>query len=160
MNWKQILVAGVFAMAVSSQGPAEERYLKAFPEAGEGMSRFVILLPHKERGEDQDFKVEIYVGKEIETDGVNTYRLGGKIEAKPLKGWGFTYYEVAKFGPAMSTRIGVPPGTKPVNRFVTLPSLTIGYNSRIPLVVYVPKGGGVRYRIWKAGEKTEQAKEG
>ena len=160
MKWDRIAIAGIIAMVLSSLGSAEDRYLKAFPEAGDGMTRFVIMLPHKERGEDQDFKVEIYVGKEMETDGVNTYRLGGKIEAKPLKGWGFTYYEVAKFGPAMSTRIGVPPGTKPVNKFVAMPSLTIGYNSRIPLVVYVPEGGAVRYRIWKAGDKTEQAKEG
>ncbi|HAY78515.1 MAG TPA: proteinase inhibitor I4 serpin [Planctomycetaceae bacterium] len=160
MHWNRIVIAGILAMTLNSLGAAEDRYLKAFPPAGEGMTRFVILLPHKERGEDQDFKVEIYVGKEMETDGVNMVRLGGKIEAKPLKGWGFTYYEVAKFGPAMSTRIGVRPGTKPVKKFVTMPSTTIGYNSRIPLVVYVPQGGAVRYRIWKAGDKTEQAKEG
>ena len=95
MKWDRIAIAGIIAMVLSSLGSAEERYLKAFPQAGDGMTRFVIMLPHKERGEDQNFKVEIYVGKEMETDGVNTYRLGGKIEAKPLKGWGFTYYEVA-----------------------------------------------------------------
>ena len=36
----------------------------------------------------------------------------------------------------------------------------VRYNSRIPLVVYVPAGGEVRYRIWKASDKTEQANEG
>ena len=94
------------------------------------------------------------------TDGVNLSRLGGKIEAKPLKGWGFTYYEVAKFGPTATTLIGVPPGTPKVKKFVSMPSMTIPYNSRIPLVVYVPKGGEVRYRIWKASETTEKAKKG
>jgi ecotin len=47
-----------------------------------------------------------------------------------------------------------------VMKFVSVPSLIIPYNSRIPLVVYVPEGGEVRYRIWKAGETTEKAKEG
>ena len=86
--------------------------------------------------------------------------LGGKIEEKPLEGWGFTFYRVEKFGPAGSTLIGVPPGTPMVEKFVSMPSKKIGYNSRVPLVVYVPKGGEVRYRIWKASETTEQAKKG
>lgn len=138
----------------------DDKNLKAFPPAEDGMVRYVIQLPHKERGEEDAFRVEIIVGKEMTTDGVNLYRLGGKIDAKPLQGWGFTYYEVAKFGPAATTRKGVPPGTPQVKKFVSIPSTTIAYNSRIPLVVYVPEGGEVRYRIWKASETTEKAKQG
>ena len=33
------------------------------------------------------------------------------------------------------------------------------YNSRSPIVAYVPKGYEVRYRIWSANEKVEQAKQ-
>jgi ecotin len=33
------------------------------------------------------------------------------------------------------------------------------YNSRMPIVVYVPKGAEVRYRIWKAGKETNAAQE-
>ncbi|MEM9657797.1 MAG: ecotin family protein [Planctomycetota bacterium] len=143
-----------------SSAAEEHRYLKAFPPAKDGMARYVIMLPHKERGEEDDFRVELIVGKEMLTDGVNRVRLGGKIETKPLKGWGFNYYEVAKFGPVASTLIGVPPGTPQVKEFVTLPSQLIRYNSRIPLVVYVPDGGQVRFRIWKASETTEVAKQG
>ena len=105
------LSLGVLAFLASSATAAEHRYLKAFPQAEEGMTRYAILLPHKERGEDANFKVELIVGKEMLTDGVNTVRLGGAIEAKPLQGWGFTYYQVEKLGPAASTLIGVPPGT-------------------------------------------------
>lgn len=158
---KELLPLAVLVALVSNARADEaERYLKAFAPAGKGQTRFVIMLPHKERGEDSNFQVEIIVGKEMLTDGVNQVRLGGKIESKPLEGWGFTYYQVDKFGPAASTLIGVPPGTPMVMKFVTVPSLIIPYNSRVPLVVYVPEGGEVRYRIWKAGETTEKAKEG
>ena len=45
--------------------------LKAFPEAKSGMERFVISLPHKERAEEAEFKVELIPGKTMTTDGVN-----------------------------------------------------------------------------------------
>ena len=135
----------------------QHKNLKAFPPAKEGMERFVIVLPHKERGEEDAFKVELLVGKEMMTDGVNRVSIGGKLEAKPLKGWGFTYYEVAKLGPAMSTKIGVPRGKPQVKKFVTGPRLQIRYNSRIPVVIYVPKGAEVRYRIWTTTEEFKKA---
>jgi len=31
--------------------------------------------------------------------------------------------------------------------------LIIRYNSRLPIVVYVPENARVRYRIWRAGEQ-------
>jgi ecotin len=36
----------------------------------------------------------------------------------------------------------------------------VRYNSRLPLVVYVPEGLEVRYRLWKAEPETRPAKEG
>ncbi len=152
-----LLLTSLFA---SAHAQDQEKYLQAFPEAADGMVRFVIELPHKARGEDAGFRVEIIVGKMIETDGINQHHLGGEITAQSLEGWGFTYCQVKEFGPVASTRIGVPPGTKMVEQFVSMPSLTIPYNSRVPLVVYVPKGGEVRYRIWTASETTEKASEG
>lgn len=149
---------GLLLMTSGLQGE-ENRYRKAFPAAAEGMTRFVIDLPHKERDEEGAFLVELIVGKTIETDGVNKYFLGGTISAEPLKGWGFTYYEVKKLGPAGCTRIGVPPGTTPVTKFVAGPTTKIPYNSRVPVVIYVPRRAEVKYRIFKAG-KTMSAKEG
>lgn len=125
-----------------------------------GQERYVIALPHKEWGEENSFNVEIIVGKMMMTDGVNTVRLGGMIETKPLKGWGYTYYEVEKVGPGMSTKMAPRPGAKPVEEFVTMPPLQIRYNSRLPVVVYVPKGCEVRYRIWSAPEKLEKVEQG
>ena len=50
------------------------------------------------------------------------------------------------------TLMAVDPDAPKVDRFITLggePQL-LRYNSRLPLVVYVPDGVEVRYRFWRA----------
>ena len=147
------VILGCLIAVAAMAFAADHKELKAYPPAKEGMERLVIVLPHKERGEDSGFKVELIPGKTMETDGVNQLGLGYTIQEKVVKGWGYTYYEVSGKGMAMSTLVGVPPGTPKVKKFVSGRSHLTRYNSRLPVVVYVPKGVEVRYRIWKAGEE-------
>jgi ecotin len=149
----------LFALLLSAMG-AEHPELKAFPPAKANMDRFVIVLPHKERGEEDGFKVELIAGKMMPTDGVNLVRLGLTIEPRDLKGWGYTYYTVVGSSQAVSTLIGVPPGTPQVTRFVTGSPLQIAYNSRLPIVIYVPAGIEIRYRIWSASGEFKPADKG
>ena len=123
--------------------------LKAFPPAKAGMERFVIVLPHKERGEEEALKVELMPGKMMETDGVNLYSLGGALVQKNLEGWAYSFYEFAE-GPVKMTMM--KPGATPVKKFVSGQSLLTHYNSRMPIVIYAPAGCEIRYRIWKADE--------
>ena len=146
----QFLAIGLVILSAGALG-ADHSELKAFPDANEGMERLVIVLPHKERGEEDEFKVELTPGKIMQTDGVNLMRLGSTISPRPLKGWGYTYYEVTGSDVAMSTMMAVPEGGKTVESFVPGTPLLIPYNSRLPIVIYVPKGYEVRYRIWSAG---------
>ena len=139
---------------------AEHPELKAFPAAEDGKERFVIVLPHKERGEEDAFKVELFPGKTMLTDGVNLVHLAATIEPQPLQGWGYTYYEVTGRDLTASTLMAVPPGTPQVKKFVSGTPLLIRYNSRLPIVVYAPKGYEIRYRIWQAPETTEAAEKG
>ena len=155
----QLLMLGLIVLGVST-AKAEHPELKAFPAAQEEMERFVIILPHKERGEENSFQVELIVGKEMLTDGVNLVRLANTIEARPLQGWGYTYYEVTGSSETLSTRMAPPEGTPKVKRFVSASPLHIAYNSRLPIVVYTPKGYEVRYRIWQASKKTRKAEKG
>lgn len=130
----------------------------AYPKPPEGMERKVVLLPHVERGPDESLQVEIIVGRVIETDGINSYRFGGGIEERNIDGWGFSYYEVTgNLGNAASTLIGGP--TTPAPRFVPGPRKLVRYNSRLPLVVMVPAGCELRWRIWKAADEWETAGE-
>lgn len=145
--------------SVSALG-AEHKELKAFPAAVEGMERYVIVLPHKERGEEDAFKIELIPGKEMMTDGVNQVGLGNSIEPRPLKGWGYTFYEVTGSDKVMSTRMAPPPGAPKVKRFVQGKPLLIRYNSRLPVVIYAPKGIDIRYRIWSTPEKADPVEKG
>ena len=145
------------AMVVHSE---QHPQLKAFPAPSDGMQRFVIVLPHKERGEEDRFGVGLVTGREMMTDGVNLVRLGDRIEPRTLKGWGYTYYEVTGSSATMSTMMAPPPGAPQVKQFVSAMPLRIAYNSRLPVVVYAPKGYQVRYRIWTAAETFVQAGSG
>jgi len=133
--------------------------LKPFPAAEKGMERFVVVLPEKTRAEEVDFKVELTPGKTMLTDGVNQVRHGSSIEARPLKGWGYTFYEVTGQDTTMSTMMAAPEGSEEVEQFVSGTPLLIRYNSRLPIVVYAPEGYELRYRIWTAGDAGNAVKE-
>lgn len=155
----RLFVSGLVAFSLSASG-AEHPELKPFPAATEGMERFVIVLPHKERGEEDDFRVEIIVGKQMLTDGVNLVRLGNTIEPRTLRGWGYTFYEVTGPSETLSTMMAPPEGSPMVEAFVTAAPLHIRYNSRLPIVIYAPRGYEARYRIWQASDVTEKAEKG
>ena len=154
-----LLLASAMLLTSVALG-ADHPELKPFPKAKAGMQRFVIVLPEKKRGEDAGFKVELIPGKTMTTDGVNSYFMGTSIEPKNLKGWGYTYYEIKGGGAVGSTLIGVPPGQPKVEKFVQGKPLLIRYNSRLPIVIYAPKGFEIKYRIWSASDKTQKAKQG
>ena len=130
---------------------AAENNLKAFPPAEKGMVRYVLDLPPQ--ADEYAFRVELIVGKTVLLDSANRYFFAGKINEETIQGWGFTCYKVNQLGPMAGTLMAADPNAPKVNRFVTIggePYL-IRYNSRLPVVVYVPEGVEVRYRIWSAG---------
>jgi ecotin len=139
----------LFLFAVPAGQAADN--IKAFPAAEEGMVRYVLQLPKQD--DESALKVELIVGKTVQTDERNRYVFGGTIEEETIKGWGFTRYKVSKFGPMAGTLVAIDPNAPKVSRFITLggdPYL-IRYNSRLPIVVYVPEGVEVHYRVWTAG---------
>jgi ecotin len=133
--------------------------LDAFPGAKEPMQRFVIVLPAKQRSEEESLKVELISGKEMLTDGVNRVRLANAIETRSLKGWGYSYYEVTGSSKVLTTLMAPPEGAPMVTAFVTGVPALVRYNSRLPIVVYVPKGLELRYRIWRARGTYKQAEQ-
>jgi ecotin len=138
---------GIVAAAFAQES---QENMKAYPAPDAGMQRFVLHLPTQ--ADEEAWQVELQVGQSVELDEANRYFFGGKIEEVSIPGWGFPKYEVKQLGPMAGTRIGVDPAAPKIRRFIRLggePYL-IRYNSRLPIVVYVPQGAEVRYRLWKA----------
>ena len=148
----------LFLLAVPAGQAADN--LKAFPPAEEGMVRYVLQLPRQ--ADESAFKVELIVGKTVQVDEQNRYFFGGKIEEETVKGWGFTRYKVIRLGPMAGTLMAVDPNAPKVARFITIGGdpYIIRYNSRVPIVVYVPEGVEVRYRIWTAGTEVKAIEKG
>jgi ecotin len=148
----------LFFSAISFSRAADN--MKAFPPAEAGMARHVLQLP--KQADESAFKVELIVGKAVQVDEGNHYFFSGRIKQETIKGWGFPRYIVAKLGPMAGTLMAINPDVPKVSRFIMLggePYL-IRYNSRLPIVVYVPEGVEVRYRIWSAGEVTQLMEQG
>ncbi len=134
--------------------------IQAFPPAGEGMIRYVLTLPQQE--DESEFQVELIVGKTVEVDAVNRYFFGGKIAEETIKGWGFPKFVVSKLGPLAGTLMAADPDEPKVERFISLGGerFITRYNSRLPIVLYVPEGVEGRYRIWRADAETTAMEEG
>ena len=134
--------------------------MKAFPPAEPGMVRHVLQLP--KQVDETAFKVELIAGKTVRVDTGNRYFFGGKIQAETIVGWGYTRYLVSPLGPMAGTLMAIDPEAPKEDRFVPIggePYL-IRYNSRLPVVVYAPKGVEVRYRIWSAAPEAKAITEG
>ena len=134
--------------------------MKAFPPPENGMVRYVLQLPQQD--DESAFKVELIVGKKVQVDEKNQYFFGGNIQEETIKGWGFPRYVVKELGPMAGTLMAVDPNAPKVNRFITLGGepFLIRYNSRLPIVVYVPKDVEVRYRIWSADSASKMMEQG
>ena len=158
---KTICLAWILAVFASVAFADDERSMwqKAYPPAEKGMARHVLHLP--KQADEQAFRVELIVGKTVETDGVNHYFFGGGIKEETVQGWGYPRYNVT-VGPLGSTRIGVEGNRPKVKKFVTTggsPYL-IRYNSKLPVVVYAPDDVEVRYRVWVARPEVKPIEKG
>jgi len=156
---KKIMLAIVYIFVASPLHAETEKKdnIHMFPQSQEGFVRHVIEVPKTKN--DNDHRVELLIGKTMLVD-CNKHSLRGKIENVTLKGWGYKYLEISDIHNGPSTMMACPePKTE---KFI---SLYMGqetlrrYNSRSPIVVYIPEGYELRYRIWNAEEKTQQAKQ-
>ena len=135
--------------------------LKPYMEPKEGQERHVIRLEALKGEQERERKVEIIISKIEKLDAANRYFCGGEIAQKTVKGWGYPYFELSKVGPLAGTLIGVPPGAPKVDRKIRVNGGLdlVRYNSKLPIVVYTPKGFDVEIRIWSAGELIPAKKE-
>lgn len=128
-------------------------YKAPYPEPTANQRRYVIYL-QEQPNEDDNFKVQLIPGQIKEVDPVNRHFIRAQVEEKTVQGWGYDYH-VVTFGPAMGmTLMAPPPGAGTAPKFVgDYNQPLIRYNSKLPIVVYVPKEGVLHYKIWSAGKE-------
>ena len=148
------VLALVLPPVASAGQDADE--MKPYPLPEPGVSRAVFRLPAV--GNEQDRKVEILVGKTLLVD-CNRSWFGGELDKRVAQGWGYSYFVLEKTAGPASTRMACPPGEEKTEAFVPVQGngFLQRYNSKLPVVVYVPEGFEVRYRIWTAGDEVGYA---
>ena len=123
-----------------------------FPQAKEGFERHVVEVPKSEN--DHDRRVELLIGKNMMVD-CNHHSFHAEIKNVNLQGWGYSYLEVNNIQSGPTTMMACPePKTE---KFISIRDGLRRYNSRLPMVIYVPNGYEVRYRIWSASEDIKKA---
>jgi ecotin len=146
-----VLLSGLSTLASA----AKLEDVAPYPKAESGFTRQVIHLAPQTR--EDNYQVEILAGKTLTVD-CNHQRLGGVLEEKNLEGWGYPFYRLEKVIGPMSTLMACPGGQSKQD-FVPVvgDGFLLRYNSKLPIVLYVPKDIEVRYRIWSASDKVEKA---
>lgn len=138
-----MMFAAVHAFAQKKTEKFEKLQIEMFPKAKEGFKQVYVQLPIAKN--ENDLKVEFFVGAEKMLD-CNRHFLIGKVNTQDLQGWGYNYYEVESKGETAGTLMACP-DKKMTKQFVYIQPETVRYNSKLPLVFYVPKDMEVRYRI-------------
>ena len=101
---KKIVLFGIFSILSTALFAQIPNDIKMFPLAEEGMEQKVIRLEPKEN--EEDFMVEVMIGKKSKVDTCNRYFLGGNLEENNLDGWGYNYYTFSSNGMIGGTLMG------------------------------------------------------
>ena len=135
--------------------------LKPFPKPEDGYRRVVIRLPAVATPDDR--RVELIFGKPMEVD-CNRHILSGLLTRKVAQGWGYDYFVLGNIRGPASTLMACPPDEPRKTAFVRI---GLGrddaqhgwqrYNPKLPIVVYLPDGIELQYRIWSADPHTATA---
>lgn len=152
---KMFVISSFLLVCVNVFAASDE--MKPYPPAQDGFKRMVIHL--QTLVDENANKLELIIGKTIEVD-CNRHWFGGQITEETAKGWGYPYYSLKSVMGPMSTMMACPADKKEQKAFVQVRSDQglLRYNSKLPVVVYVPADFEVHYRIWTAWKETGVAK--
>ncbi|MDX8554208.1 ecotin family protein [Tenacibaculum sp. 1B UA] len=150
-----IVFLTITSMAVG-QASLTKTDVSIYPKPEKGYKQMIIEVPHSDN--DSNKKIEFVIGKWMEVDTCNKHGLIGSIEKKDLEGWGYSYYDFKTDGGVISTRMACFESSK-VKKFVSSQPTTVRYNGKLPIVIYVPEGYEVQFKIFKAEDDVYRASE-
>ena len=152
---KKIVLLSLISFASIQSYAQKLDEVEMFPKPEFNKEQKVIKLKPLEN--ESDYMVELLIGKSTVTDACNNYFLMGKLEEKNLEGWGYNYYNFESDGNVATTLMGCM-NNSTTEKVVYAETLKVRYNSRLPIVVYVPKGFVVNYKLWNTDSKIYSVK--
>ncbi|MDP8100662.1 ecotin family protein [Phocoenobacter atlanticus] len=135
------IVLGISGCGVSQPNNLD---ISMYPKAEKNQIQHTITLEPLKN--EENYKVELFLAKEMMLD-CNYHSLPATFVKKDVKGWGYFYYQVATDGNIRSTMMACPE-SKAKKGEVLSQGFLQNYNSKLPLVIYSPKGYSVKYRVW------------
>lgn len=142
-----LLLASVNTMAQKKEN------VELFPSAQEGWEKIVVDLPLTKKG-GEEYMVEFTIGVEMMTDACNPYSLIGTWSEMELKGTPYAYYVASTKGQVVKAMSDCT-DEKEELQFVGVKSKLILHEREQPLVVYIPEGYQLRYRLWNTNKEWE-----
>lgn len=146
-----------FTASMHGYAAKQNSPLDAYPSTVDGLQRHVIELAAVSHEDER--QVEVIIGEKQQVDCNHTSLLGS-FSTHTVEGWGYDYYKVEIKPGRISTKMACLHQASQI-KFVSLPLSTaqrfIRYNSKLPIVVYAPKGIDVNYRIWQASPEIAAA---
>jgi ecotin len=106
----------------------------------------VVIRPPR-RADEAQLRIEFYAGQ-VRTIDCNLVTIPAGLVRHEVPGWAYPYWEMKVPPPAVTTLIGCPPKSER-QAFVHGTPAFVDYRSALPIMVYVPTGYTVRYRIWR-----------
>ena len=172
-NVQRSVGAGLLAVALAGTGAAinvqpvkaiPRLDLSGYPAPAPGLQRWVIqpsgLLPKSAdpliSANPHDWRVQLIVGKDVDLDCNNSWLSGPSLRMQRLpEASGKALFVVNGPLVVMKTRMACPPDQPRQRSFLSLgkqPYL-VTYNPSWPIVVDLPTGAELRWRVWKAETK-------
>ncbi len=147
-------LVGVLALGLCGCGVSKTTVdISMFPKAQQNQVQQIITLPTLKN--EENHKVELFLAKEMVLD-CNYHSLSAKFDKKDLVGWGYAYYQVETDGNVRSTMMACPESKAKKDEVLSQGFLQ-NYNSKLPLVIYTPKGYQVKYRVWSTNSDKKKA---
>lgn len=142
---KILTIAAVIVLGLAAAPPKSQTDIAMFPKASRGMKQIVIRPPR--RADEAQLRIEFYAGQ-LRTIDCNQVSIPAGLTRHEVQGWGYPYWDMPTPPPAITTLMGCPAGSERQAFVHGTPSF-VDYRSALPIIVYVPGGYGVRYRIWR-----------
>jgi ecotin len=155
---RAFLIGLLSACAAVAAAAGDPDPLAPFRDPDPDERRYAIQLDS--RLDDASIQVELLIGKNLSVD-CNPKRFVGKFSTKKVIRRGYVYYTARDIHVPVTTPVVCPEDSLPHQALVYLDGgpYWVPYSSKVPIVVYVPAGFEVRYRLWTAEATMREAEQ-